>query len=274
MIVSASRRTDLPAFCADWFARRLQAGYADVANPFNPKQIRRVPLAPGEVTAFVFWTRDPRPFLPVLDILDERGDRYYFQFTLTAYGRDLEPGLGPQRERLDAFVGLAERLGPERVLWRYDPIILSSRTPAEFHRQAFAGLCARLAGHTRRVTISLVEYYRKVDRRLRALEEDGVTFDRQVVNRPETLSLIAEMAATAREHDMEMVACASPVDLCAAGVTPGACVDGGLIERLWNIHVPAGRDRGQRAACRCTPSRDIGTNGTCRHGCLYCYANP
>ena len=273
MIVSASRRTDLPAFRADWFAQRLEAGFADVANPFNARQIGRISLDPADVTAFVFWTRDPRPFGPVLDTLDRRGDRYYFQFTLTGYGPDLEPGLPPAADRLEAFIALADRLGPERVLWRYDPIVLSSRTPPDFHRRAFGSLCARLAGHTRRVTISLVEYYRKVDRRLRALEANGVSFDRQAATDEETLALIAGLAATAREHGMEMVSCASQVDLAAAGVPPGSCVDGGLISSLWGVSTPPGRDRGQRAACRCAPSRDIGTNDTCAHGCLYCYAN-
>lgn len=273
MIVSASRRTDLPAFCGRWFEERLEAGFADVVNPFNPKQIRRVSLTAQDVTAFVFWTRDARPFSPVLDRLDRRGDRYYFQFTLTAYGPDLEPGLPARDQRIAAFVALAERLGPERVLWRYDPIILSSRTPPAFHRRAFADLCRALSGHTRRVTISLAEYYRKVDRRLKALEAAGTVFDRQAQARPETLELLAELCELARAHGMRMVSCASKVELTKAGIAAGACVDGELIRRLWQVDVPAGRDRGQRPACRCSPSRDIGANDTCAHGCLYCYAN-
>lgn len=273
MLISASRRTDLPAWHADWFASRLRAGFVEVANPYNPKQIRRVGLAPDEVTAFVFWTRDPRPFWPVLDLLDERWPRYYFQFTLTGYGPDLEPGLPEREGLLDAFCRLSDRLGPERVLWRYDPIVLSSRTPPDFHRRAFEALAARLTRRSAQVTISLVEYYRKTDRRLRSLEQQGVRFERRPQLDPATFALLADLRGMAAERGMRMRSCASALDLGPTGIEPGACVDPARLRALWSIDLPARRDPGQRPHCGCAPSRDIGTNDTCPHGCLYCYAN-
>lgn len=272
-IVSASRRTDLPAFHGDWFVERLRAGFVDVANPFNAKQVRRVDLRPENLTGFVFWTRDASRFHPVLDLLDKRGDRYYFLHTLTPYGRDLEPKLFAQAPRIQTFRRLSSRLGPDRVIWRYDPILLGHPWDADWHRAAFERLSKALAGATQRVIISMATYYRKTDRRLKALEDKGATFDRQAGCQAETLSLLAELNQVATDRGMHMQSCASEVDLAAAGVQPGACVDALLFKVLWGIDLPQKKDPGQRKACACAPSMDIGTNDTCAHACLYCYAN-
>ncbi len=273
MIISASRRTDIPAFFGHWFAERVRAGWVDIKNPFNPKQVRRVSLLPEDVDAFVFWTKNPAPFRGLLDGLDRRGFCYYFQFTINAYDRDLEPNLPAMKERLETFFRLSDRLGPERVIWRYDPIVLSNRTPAEFHLKSFDGLSRALQGRTRRVVISLAEYYRKTNRRLRALEADGVRFDRQAADRPRTIDLLRRLRQAADARGIQMESCACAFDLSPAGIRPSACVDAQLIRALWGADVPSTGDPGQREHCRCAISRDIGTNSTCAHGCLYCYAN-
>ncbi len=125
MIVSASRRTDIPAFYAPWLERRLEDGFVLVRNPRNPAQVRRISLAPVDVDCFVFWTKDARPLSGLLDRLDDAGYPYYFQWTVTPYGSGLEPGIAPKEEILAAFRTLAGRLGPHRVVWRYDPVIVS-----------------------------------------------------------------------------------------------------------------------------------------------------
>lgn len=273
MIVSASRRTDIPAFHGEWFVERLRAGWVEVRNPFNPKQVRKVSLQPEDVDACVFWTKNPAPFIRHLDELDSAGYRYYFQFTLNAYGSELEPGVPQEAARLDSFACLSDRLGPRRVIWRYDPIVLSSLTPPDFHLKAFERLVRSLRGRTKRVVISLVEYYRKIDRRLRCLEAAGVRFERQAIGQDVTRRLLSELRAMACDCDMEMQTCASGVDFSDLGIRPGACIDGLLIRELWDREVPLTKDPGQRPHCRCVMSRDIGTNDTCAHGCLYCYAN-
>ena len=144
MIISASRRTDIPAFYAPWFMNRMRAGYCTVPNPFNRSQVSRISLRPEDVDVIVFWTRNPRPLLPALDELDDRGYRYYFQYTLLDNPRTLDPKSPPVDAAIATFQTLAERIGPARVIWRYDPSVLSSATGADFHLERYARIAAAL----------------------------------------------------------------------------------------------------------------------------------
>ena len=272
MIISASRRTDLPAFYAEWFINRIRAGYCLVVNPFNRRQVRRVSLLPQDVDALVFWTKSPGNLVSHLPELDRRGFRYYFLYTLNHYPAALEPGLPPLEERLELFGKFGRSLDPARVIWRYDPIIISNRTTYEFHVRNFSELAERLAGGTRRVIVSTVEYYRKTARRLAALEPEGFVFDRQASNDPRMEELMGRLAAEARSRDMELFTCASKKEFSPQGAPAGRCIDPGLIKALWDIDVAPGKDPGQRPECGCARSVDIGANDTCGHGCPYCYA--
>ncbi|MEW6266762.1 MAG: DUF1848 domain-containing protein [Thermodesulfobacteriota bacterium] len=272
MIISASRRTDLPAWYSAWFMNRVRSGWCLAANPFNPKQVTRISLQPDEVDVFVFWTRNPRPMLPGLAELDERGYRYYFLFTVTPYAQDLEPHLPPLEERLAAFVQLSDRLGPERVIWRYDPIIISNVTDHDFHRRSFERLSGALRASTRRVIISLVHYYAKTIRNLRPLEGQGFQFDLEAADRPATLALLRDLADMARARGLEIYTCAEKKDYTELGLKPGRCLDGDLIEKLWGLGRVRPKDPGQRETCGCAASKDIGATDTCLHGCRYCYA--
>src|SRR5512135_950390 len=130
MIISASRRTDIPAFYSRWFMNRVRAGYCTVPNPFNANQVKRISLLPEEVDVIVFWTRNPRPLFPFLKELDVRGVRYYFQFTLLDNPRSIDPKTPPAESALQTFRALSEQVGPARVIWRYDPLVLSQITPS------------------------------------------------------------------------------------------------------------------------------------------------
>ncbi len=264
MIVSVSRRTDIPACYADWFFNRLDAGFADVRNPMNPRQVSRVGLTPEQVDAFVFWTKDPRPMLDRLDRL--QGRAFYFLFTLTAYGRDLEPGLLDKETVLvPAFRKLAERIGPERVIWRYDPILLSERYPAAFHRQRFGELAGQLQGATSQCIISFLDLYAGTARRLQPAGLHAFSDEQRLV-------LAGDLSEMARRNGMSMSACAESLDLQPFGISPAACIDLRLLERL--LVRPLRRHAGKplRPGCNCLPSVDIGMYDTCRLGCLYCYA--
>ncbi|MDR3085820.1 MAG: DUF1848 domain-containing protein, partial [Christensenellaceae bacterium] len=159
MILSASRRTDIPAHFAPWLMGRLREGFLCVRNPFNHAQQRRIELNPAKIDCIVFWSKDPSPLLPYLDEIDRLGYRYVFQFTLNPYGPELEPKLRPLEERLSAFLELSRSLGAARVLWRYDPIVLHEGLPMQEHFRRFAALCDRLAKHTAFVTISFLDLY-------------------------------------------------------------------------------------------------------------------
>jgi predicted RecB family endonuclease len=173
MIISVSRRCDIPRFQFDRFRGQLDAGFADTVNPFNGRQIRRVSLLPQDVDVLVFWTRDPRSILEYADELERRAFRFYVMTTLTGYPALLEPNLPSRDAVIDAMRGLAEKLGPARVIWRYDPVFLSSVTDGEFHRRNFAELAERLEGAVRRVIISVYDEYQGAVRRLAVLERAG-----------------------------------------------------------------------------------------------------
>lgn len=270
MIVSASRRTDIPAFFGPWFAGRVRAGFCEVPNPFNPRQVSRISLRPEDVDAVVFWTRFPRSLAPHLSVLDRREIPYLFLFTLVDYPDVMEPGAPPAADRLAAFCGLSDRLGPDRVIWRYDPVVLSNWTGPDFHRETFARLARSLAGRTRRCVVSLMDPYAKVRRRLAPLMKRGMALEAWDPARHGPL--MADLARIGGEHGIRLQSCAEAADLAPFGIPPGACVDGALLERLFGVPDPGRKDSGQRSRCRCVPSRDVGIYDTCGFGCRYCYA--
>jgi hypothetical protein len=271
LIVSASRRTDIPAFYSVWLMNRIREGFCLVPNPFNAKQISRISLAPDDVDAFVFWSKNPRPMLGFLDELDNKGFVYYFQYTLNDYPRALEPSVPSIERRLDTFVQLSKRLGPDRVVWRYDPIIITPKTGYDFHAATFGRLAGSLRGMTRCVVVSIVDVYRKTNRRMAALSDDGYTMDVDAAQRPEMLDLLSDIAATAGAEGMTHFSCAEELDYSDVGIHPGSCIDSDLIQLIGG-HPPTKKDPGQRTNCRCVVSRDIGMNDTCLHGCPYCYS--
>lgn len=272
MIISASRRTDIPAFYSKWFMNRVRAGWCQVPNPLNYNQLSYVSLRPEDVDAIVFWSKNPAPILKYLDELDERGFRYYFQFTLNDYPRVFEPKVSSLEERIQTFRMLSIHLEPLRVIWRYDPIIISNRTPPDFHRERFSKVAEALSGFTRRVVISFADYYQKTDRRLSPLEKLGFKFDRRAANSRVAWNLLKALAAIARNHDMEIFTCAEERDFSKVGASPGHCIDGELLRELWSLHGHTQKDPTQRLACLCVVSKDIGMNDTCLHGCPYCYS--
>jgi hypothetical protein len=269
-VISASRRCDLPAFYPRWFVERLRAGFADVINPFNPAQLSRIDLRPDSAKVFVFWTRNPAPLLPYLGELDARGQGYYFLHTLLDYPRELEPHAPRPPRAVDGFRRLADTVGPDKAVWRYDPIVLSPRTGVDFHLRAFERLARALAGSTRRVTVSLVTSYRKTAGRLSALAGAGLA--PYAPSEAELARLLTGLSGLATACGLEITACAPQTDLARYGLAPGACIDPVLIERLFGLDVPPGKDASQRPACGCAGSRDIGAYDACLFGCLYCYA--
>ena len=252
MLISASRRTDIPACFPKWFLRRIEEGYVLVRNPMNPRRVSRVSLAPQDVDGIMFWTKNPLPMLEAgLSAL--KNYLYCFQFTVNAYGKEVEPNIPDTwRVMVPAFRRLAQQIGPQRVLWRYDPIFFSRTYTAEWHLQSFAALARALAPYTRQCTISFLDYYRNTARRMEHL---GL----QRMPKEEKVRLAAQLAAIARQEGLPVYACAEEDLPAACGVAPASCMDSGLFESL--------------LGCGCAQRVDIGAYHTCPNGCLYCYAN-
>jgi len=267
MIVSVSRRCDIPAFAGDRFMERLRAGEVDVANPFRPGPGRRISLKREDVDAFVFWSRDPRPFLRNLAEIEGRGFPYYFLITLTGYPRILEPEVPPAAEAARFFHALAERIGRRRVIWRYDPVIFSEQTSFDFHVSNFSNLARQLSSSTARVIVSFFDPYPKLERRLLPI---GIEFEKASGSTEQQSELLARLASIATSFGLEIQSCAEAA--LAAGVPPGKCIDEKLLNELFGLNLSYRKDPGQRKLCLCRLSVDIGSYGNCRHGCLYCYA--
>jgi hypothetical protein len=250
--------------------RRLKEGYCTVPNPFDRNQVSRISLRPEDVDAIVFWTRNPRPLMPYLDELDSRGYHYYFQFTILRYPREIDAHSPPAASAVEAFRELAGRLGPSRMVWRYDPVVFTGMTPPAFHQKSFRRLAESLRGHTRRVVISIVDMYRKIEKRLKKLE--GTPAAVRSCDAGDFEALMRGLAEIAGENGMDIVSCAEETDLRPFGILPGKCVDDQVIAEAFGIEVPRTKDPAQRAACRCIGSRDIGMYESCLFGCQYCYA--
>jgi hypothetical protein len=268
VIISASYRTDIPAFYAEWFLRRLEQGFALVRNPYSA-QIYRADLRPQRVTGFVFWTRNFGPLLSRLEQLERFGRPFVVQFTITNYPRAIEPAVIPTDKAIAQMQELARRVHPLCAVWRYDPVLCTSLTPAAFHLQNFEQLASRLEGATDEVVISFAQIYAKSRRNLdAAARRHGFSWSDPAEE--EKRALAAELAGIARRHGMRLAVCSQP-EYLAPGAEEARCVDAGRLARISGEPLQA-RVKGNRPGCACHESRDIGEYDTCPHGCLYCYA--
>lgn len=307
VIISASRSTDIPAFYPKWFFNRLAKGYCVWYNPFN-RQKMYVSFARCKV--IVFWTKNPKPILPYLGELDKRGIHYYFQVTLNDYVNEgFEPNVPSVEERIKAFRELSERIGHERVIWRFDPLIL---TPAMTPRTLLSRIWKignQLKNYTDKLVFSFVDVkaYRKVQNNLvkemKYFTKENVELaemdDMQRREMVEGLTKLRDIWAD-EGWKLQLATCAEEINLEAYGIEHNRCIDGELMERVFGddkelvyyLHtgklpepdlfgeipsISADRknlkDKGQRKICGCMVSKDIGMYDTYRHFCVYCYAN-
>ncbi len=267
VIVSASYRTDIPAFYANWFLRRLVAGSCRVANPYGGGSYQ-VSLAPGAVDGFVLWTRNLRPLLADLDAVRLVAP-LTVQFTLTGYPRALETSVIAAAEATEQLRELRRRFGPRVAVWRYDPIVITGQIDAEAHAAGFAVLARALKGTVDEVVLSVMHPYRKTRRNLdRAAGQQGFLWRDPPAE--EKRDLLGRLAVIALDQGMAPTLCSQP-ELLGPGLGEARCIDA---ERLADVaqHPIAARESGNRPGCRCALSRDIGAYDTCPHGCVYCYA--
>ena len=265
MILSVSRRTDIPNYYSDWFIARIKEGFLYVRNPMNAHQISKIDLSPEVVDCIVFWTKNPANMIEKLEDLQKY--MYYFQFTMTGYGKDVEPNLPNKREELiPTFKRLSEKIGKERVIWRYDPILIGKRYTIDYHLKAFEEIASNLADYTEKVVISFVDLYSKTQRNTRELNIKQITNE-------EMIELAMEMAQIASRYNLIIETCAEQINLHEVGIQHGSCIDKKLIERLLGCKLIAEKDKNQREECGCFESVEVGTYNTCLNGCKYCYAN-
>jgi hypothetical protein len=268
MIISASYKTDIPAFYGDWVLNRLRDGYCMVVNPYNAR-ISRVPLDRASVDGIVFWTKNAGPFLKHLEVVAGLGYPFVVQYTINGYPRALEAAVIDASRSIRHVRHISDTFGPRVPVWRYDTIIFSTLTPPEFHRENFARLARQLEGSVDEVVISFMHLYEKTRRNLdnAASEYAFVWSDPNVDAKRE---FVSELALIAGRHGMKLSICSQPA-LIVNGAIEARCVDAERLESLAGHHIGA-RLRGNRKQCGCFESRDIGEYNTCPQGCVYCYA--
>lgn len=306
-IVSASRSTDIPAFYADWFFHRLKVGYSAWTNPFNGKLSY---ISYQDTRFIVFWSKNPKNLLAHLDELKERNINCYIQFTLNDYEEEgLEKGVPPLNERIVTFRNLAERLGKEHVIWRFDPLILTDKIGIKDLLRKIEYIGDNLNGYTEKLVFSFADItpYRKVKSNL---EKNKVSYNEwDELQMEEFAKLLAELN---RKWDYQLATCGEKIDIDKYGIAHNRCIDEDLIIRLahkdsilmkflnveiktkennlfgdtgiprdaiildtshYAIKTKSNKDKGQRQFCGCMVSKDIGEYNTCPHLCEYCYAN-
>ena len=307
VIVSASRSTDIPAFHAKWFFDRLSKGYCIWHNPYNRKPLY---VSFKNCKVVVFWTKNPRPIVPYLGELDRRGIHYYFQVTLNDYEQEgFEPNVPPLQDRIDTFRSLSDLIGKEKVVWRFDPLIVTKKLGPKELLQKIRRVGDAIKGYTDKLVFSFVDVrrYKKVQRKLVKetkcfLRDDVCSAELNLAQRMELLDGLVRLRCEWRNEGwpVEMRTCAEDADYEQYGIAHNRCIDGELMERLfatdkglvYYLHTgklvepdlfgeypvpPPGlkvlKDKGQRDSCGCIESKDIGEYNTCSHYCVYCYAN-
>lgn len=289
LILSVSRSTDVPAFFTEWFLNRLKEGYARWINPFN-QQPQYISFEKAK--AAVFWSKNPQPLLDRLDELDNYGIGYYFQFTLCDYEKEgLEPNVPPMEKRIETFKKLSQKLGKEKVIWRFDPFLLGDGLKIEDLLEKVKRVGDRLNPFTEKLVISFIDIdcYKKVKNNL---QRHG---NFRELNLSEKNEMALQLKEMNREWNLEISTCAEGIDLDKFDIKPNRCIDGSLLAKLFpekkelmeflgvqkSLFSSLGsdfseddlKDKGQREACGCIVSKDIGAYNTCPHLCRYCYAN-
>lgn len=265
MILSVSRRTDIPNYYSEWFYNRIKEGFLYVCNPMNVHQISEIKITPDVVDCIVFWTKNP---LPMMERLDElKAYPYYFQFTLTGYGNDVESNVPDKKaSMIPIFRDLSDKIGRERVVWRYDPIFFSDKYTVQYHLKAFSRIADALNGYTDKCVISFVDIYAKNRKRMESLR----CYD---LDEGELRKFARALSGIASDNRMEIGSCAEKIELDGCGIVHNCCIDKILIEKIAGRRLKVGKDKNQRPECGCVESIDVGTYHTCKNGCAYCYAN-
>lgn len=264
MILSVSRRTDIPAFYTDWFFNRLKDGYVLVRNPMNYNQISRVSLDPKLIDCMVFWTKDPTNMIKRLDELKEY--KYYFQITITPYNEEMERNIRDKDSIINSFKILSEKIGKDKVIWRYDPIVINEDINIEYHIENFNRLASKLSNYTNLCIISFMDLYRKTERNMKTIKPVNLTNEIM-------LEIGEQLSNIAKQYNLSISTCSEIIDLSSIGIQHAKCIDDRLISKILGQNLNINKDKNQRDICGCVSSIDIGAYNTCKHGCLYCYAN-
>lgn len=263
MIINTGGRTDIVQYYTPWLLQRFKEGYALSRNPMYPSNITKYILTPSTVDCVLFCSKNYEPILQDLQQITERFNTYFF-YTITAYGRDIERGVPDIDRSIDTLIKLEKLVGRRRLVWRYDPVLLTKHYTIQQHLITFEHMAARISPHVDRCVFSFVEIYKKVTVNMPSL----IPFTQEDMD-----TLAYRMALISRKYHLKLQICACKKDYTPYGILPSGCVNLELIGKANNIKFKDLKHSGMRNGCNCMVSHDIGAYSTCPNGCLYCYAN-
>lgn len=266
MILSVSRRTDIPAFYPRWFMNRVSEKFVYVRNAFNANQISNISINPDVVDCIVFWSKNPAPLLPYLKTIGNiYNNAFYFQYSINGYGKEIEQNIPDIDERIRTFKQIADEYGRLKIVWRYDPIFLSSKYSLDWHVRTYNLLFSELKDYTDTCVISFIDMYTKTIKNIKPYEIRSLNIE-------EMNFIASEFSKIVQGSGITIKTCAEGIDLDRYGILHNSCIDRERIEKIVGCKLKVKQDN-QRAYCQCIECADIGQYNTCQHGCKYCYAN-
>ena len=260
MIISASRRTDIPSLHTKWFLNRLKEEYVITQNPISKNNFYKIPLNKNIVDIIVFWSKNPN--IDFLKEVKDLGYEFYLHFTITPYDKNIEKNIPDKNLLIKKFQTISKLFGKEKIIWRYDPIILNDDFDANYHLNNFKNFADSLNGYTDECIFSFVQIYSKIKNNIKNINDD------------DKLLLIENIKEISENNNIKLKSCSQDFDnIKNIRVEKSACIDKERIQKILGYSIKEKNDKSQRKLCNCIESIDIGMYNTCTNGCIYCYAN-
>ena len=260
MIISASRRTDIPSLHTKWFLNRLKNKYVIVQNPINKNSYYKIKLDKDIVDIIVFWSKNPN--IDFLKYVNDLGYKFYLHFTITPYNKNIEKNIPDKNILIDNFISISKLFGKEKIVWRYDPIILNDDFNIDYHINNFRKFAYKLNGYTEECIFSFIQVYKKNKNSIKNIND----------NNDDKISLIKTIKEISEKNNIKLKSCSQDFDNFSIE-EKSACIDKERIQKILGYNIKEKKDKSQRKLCNCIESIDIGMYNTCTNGCIYCYAN-
>ena len=263
MIINTGGRTDTVQYFSEWLLQRFKEGFVYSRNPLFPDKVTRYSLSPSKVDCVLFCSKNYAPILPRLHEITDRFNTFFY-YTITAYGKDIEPRVPDIDTSIDTLFKLEKIVGKGRIAWRYDPVLLTKKYTIQQHLITFAHMAARLSGHIDRCIFSFVEMYTKLQFNMPEL---------QILTEEDMEELARGLGQVAAKYHIPIQTCATHADYSRFGIAPSGCVTLDMLGKANGVKFRDLKHNGMRHGCKCMVSHDIGAYNTCPNGCRYCYAN-
>ena len=260
MIISASRRTDIPSLHTKWFLNRLKEEYVITQNPISKNNFYKIPLNKNIVDIIVFWSKNPN--IDFIKEVRDLGYKFYLHFTITPYDKNIERNIPNKKLLIRNFQTISKLFGKEKIIWRYDPIILNDDFNANYHINNFKNFADSLNGYTDECIFSFVQIYSKIKNNIKNINDN------------DKIILIENIKEISEKNNIKLKSCSQDFDnITNIRVEKSACIDKERIQKILGYSIKEKKDKSQRKLCNCIESIDIGMYNTCTNGCIYCYAN-